>query len=160
MGSTALFGMGAGMQAMGAMNQARTQQQVLGYEAAIASNNQSTATYQAQQEQIIGAQQEQVQRLKTASMFSSQRAQMAANGVDLGQGSANEVLTSTEMMGEKDALTIRDNAARREWAYRTQAQNYGSEAAADKSMASNINPMLSTGTSLLGSASLYKKNWG
>lgn len=62
------------------------------------------------------------QRLQTRAAIGSQRAGFAANGVDVNSGSAAEIQDDTAAMGELDALTIRNNAAREAWGYRTQAQ--------------------------------------
>lgn len=59
--------------------------------------------------------------LKKGAMKSTQRANLAANGVDLGSGSALETLTSTDIMGEIDGSTIINNAVRSAWGYQTQA---------------------------------------
>lgn len=150
---------GAGMSAMGAYNQASAQKATLGYEAAVAQNNATVSDYQAQQALLIGAQQEQQSRLQTAQMFGTQRASMAANGIDLGQGTATDILTTTKHMGEVDALTIRDNAARQAWAAKVQAQNYLNNAAADRASASAINPTIAGLTSLIGGATGVAKSW-
>lgn len=155
----AIQGVGAIMSMQGATSQASTQRAVLGYESAVARNNAATARYQAQQELVIGAQQEQAVRLRTAQLKGAQRTSMAANGIDLGEGTATDVLTSTEFMGEHDALTIRDNAARKEWAYLNQAQNYDSTANTDAAMASAINPTRAGLGSLLGSAGAMASTW-
>jgi len=150
---------GMGMSAMGAYNQAMTQKATLGYESAVASNNAQIANYQAQTEQAIGAQQENAQQQKTANMMGAQRATMAANGIDLGQGSASDILTSTQFMGERDALTIRDNTARQAWAYNMNAQNYRGEAATDRAMGSAISPGVGAAASLLTGAASLSSNW-
>ena len=59
--------------------------------------------------------------LKKGRLKSSQRANLAANGVDLGEGSAAESLVSTDIMGEIDGQTIISNAVRTAWGYQTQA---------------------------------------
>lgn len=141
------------------MNSARAQQATLGYEAAVARNNQTIANYQADLAVQNGAVQEQNQQLKTASMAGDQRAALAANGVDLGTGSATEVLATTEFMGKRDALTIRDNAARQAWAYKNQALGYGSEAAADEATKGGINPDMAGLTSLLSGAGQVATQW-
>ena len=141
------------------MNSASAQQATLGYEAAVARNNQTIANYQADLAIQNGAVQEQNQQLKTANMEGDQRAALAANGVDLGTGSATEVLATTEFMGKRDALTIRDNAARQAWAYKNQAQGYGSEAAADTATGSAINPGMAGLTSLLSGAGQVAMQW-
>lgn len=69
--------------------------------------------------------------LKKGRLKSSQRANLAANGVDLGVGSAAEELTSTDLMGEIDGQTIISNAVRAAWGYQTQASNTRTRAAFD-----------------------------
>lgn len=59
--------------------------------------------------------------LKKGAMKSTQRASLAANGIDLGVGSALETLTTTDIMGEIDGQTIVSNAVRAAWGYQTQA---------------------------------------
>lgn len=150
---------GMGMSAMGAYNQAKTQASVLNYEGAIARNNAQIATYQAQTEQQIGAQQENAQQQRTANLFGAQRATMAANGIDLGQGSATDILASTQFMGQRDALTIKDNTARQVWASNMNAQNFRTEAGADTAMAGGVHPWMGAAGSLLTGAAGLASNW-
>lgn len=64
------------------------------------------------------------QRRATRDFIGSQRTGFAANGVDVNSGSAANIQDDTAALGELDALTIRNNAAREAWGYRTQsAQN-------------------------------------
>lgn len=58
--------------------------------------------------------------LKAGQLKSSQRAAMAANGIDLGEGNAVDVQASTEIMKEIDKNQIEQNALRSAWGYRTQ----------------------------------------
>ena len=149
----------AGLAAAGAYSKARAQKAALGYEAAVADNNAQIAEWQAQAAIENGQAAEQASRLKTAAMFGDQRAAMAANGVDLGTGSATEVLATTKFMGERDALTIRDNSARQAWALRNQAQGYASEAEFTRSTAAGIKPLMSAATSLMGSGAQVAPSW-
>lgn len=150
---------GAGVSALGAYGNAKAQKGTLGYEAAVAVNNQTVANYQADLAIQNGVVAEQNQQLKTAGMMGDQRAALAANGVDLGTGSATEILATTKSMGERDALTIRDNAARQAWAYKNQAMGYAAEAGADTSSANGINPIMSGATSLINSATSVSGSW-
>lgn len=59
--------------------------------------------------------------LRAGQMKSTQRAAMAANGIDLGVGNAAEVQASTDIMKEIDKNQIEENALRTAWGYRTQA---------------------------------------
>jgi hypothetical protein len=76
----------------------------------------------------VGKSSEFNQRLKTAQLKGTQTARMAANGVALDSGSALDVLTSTDVMGEADANTIRDNAGKEAYGYKSQAANYRAQA--------------------------------
>jgi hypothetical protein len=73
--------------------------------------------------------------LKTAALMADQKAVAAANGVDVGSGSPTEIMASSKYLGERDALTIRDNAARQAWAYRQQARGFRNEASMDRATA-------------------------
>jgi hypothetical protein len=160
--ATAAVGLGAAgtlMSTIGSINNAKAQKATLAYEAAVALNNQKIANYQADLAVQNGEVAEQTQRLKTAGMMGDQRAALAANGVDLGEGSATEILATTKFMGERDALTIRDNASRQAWAYKNQGANYAAEAAADKATGSAINPTMAGVSSLLTGAGQVASAW-
>ena len=164
MASGAFMAAGLGFSMVSAYKQAQAQKAMMRYQAKVSANNAQVAEDQAQQEGVVGAQMEQASRLRTAQMFGSQRASMAANGIDLGEGVATDILTSTRAMGEQDALTIRDNTARRQWAMRVQGQNYIDESGASNASASVISPGMSAVGSLLGNASavasIYKNYKG
>lgn len=91
-------------------------------------------------------------RLKTSQLKQSQVASMAAHGVALDTGSPLDVLTSTDVMGEQDALQIRNNAAQESWGFKAQAANY-------KAQASSANPWAAGIGSLLGSAGTVASKW-
>lgn len=160
--STAALGMqaaGVGASVIGSYKSAQAKKASLDYEAAVAANNQKIANYQAELTLQNGAVAEQTSQLKTAALKGDQRAALAANGVDLGSGSANEILATTEFMGKRDALTIRDNAARTAWAYRNNAASYGAEAAADKASADAVSPFFAGATSALTGAGSVAGSW-
>lgn len=91
-------------------------------------------------------------RLQTAQLKGTQRASIAANGIDLGEGSAARVLTSTDLLGEVDAQTIHANAIRNAWGYRT-------DATLKRASASSINPLMSAATSLIGGSGRVAESW-
>jgi hypothetical protein len=98
-------------------------------------------------------------RLDTAQVKSSQRAAMAANGVDLSTGSALTRQVSTDYIGETDAATIRMNAARAAAGHRTSATNYQIQGDMQRSAAKGISPLLAGATSLVGSAGKISSDW-
>lgn len=57
-------------------------------------------------------------------MVGSQRAALAANGVEVDYGSAAQIQADTVRMATIDAITVRNNAAREAWGYKVQAMNY------------------------------------
>lgn len=61
--------------------------------------------------------------MQTTRMIGTQRAGLAAQGVDVDYGSAAAVQKDTATLGALDALTIRNNAWREAWGYKTQALN-------------------------------------
>lgn len=98
-------------------------------------------------------------RLDTARLKSRQIAAMAANGVQLDNGSALNNLVSTDYLGEVDAATIRQNAVREAAGFRTSATNFSNEALMRRAASRSISPMLSGLTSLLGSAGKVASDW-
>lgn len=145
--------------AVGSYYAAKSQRTELNYQASIANVNARIAELGAQSELQRGQREEQAVRLKTARLKSAQRVALAANGVDLGEGSAAEIQASTDYMGEIDAETVASNAVRSAWGYRTQAMNYQNDALMKTTAASNINPGRQAASSLLGSAGQVASSW-
>jgi hypothetical protein len=152
-------GFGAAQSAVGSYYQASSQKAALGLQATLADINASTAENAAEAALFSGQRQEQASRLQTANLKAKQVTSMAANGVDLGQGSAARVLTTTDVMGEIDANTINANAVRAAWGQRTQATNYANQALMSRSAAKAISPVGALATSLLGSATKVAGSW-
>lgn len=150
---------GAGYSAMSARTQAQGQKNLLGYEAQVAGNQAAIAGYQADIAQQVGAAREQDSRLQNAQQFGSERAHMAASGVDLGQGSATDVLASTEYMGERNAMMIRDDTNRQVWQDRNQQSMYQADQKAKLAQMNAINPDMAAFGSLLGSATSFAASY-
>ena len=151
--------LGAAASAGGAYASSTARKQAFNAQGQIDLNNAQVNEWQAQQAEAAGADQERTSRLHTAQVVGAQRSAMAANGIDLGSGSATEVTASTQVVGEHDALTIRDNASRAAWGARTQAQYNRDTASAAFNAADSINPVLSAGASLLTSAGPVAQSW-
>lgn len=62
------------------------------------------------------------QRVRAGQTVGTQRSVQAANGIDVNSGSAAQLQDDTAMLGELDALTIQNNAAREAYGYRVQAK--------------------------------------
>lgn len=144
---------------MGSYQQSKAQQSAYEYQAAVNRNNAQYAEWQAQDALQRGATAEQNQRLKTAQLKSAQRARLAANGVIIDEGSALNLLDDTGYMGERDALTIRDNAKREAWGARVQAGNYSSDAGMLSARANAVSPAGSAFGTLLTGAGSVADSW-
>ena len=143
--------------AVGSVASASAQRAAASYQANMLDLNAQMAERNAQGELMRGQREEQSVRLRTAQLKSSQRVALAANGLDLGQGTANDVLTSTDVMGENDANTVAANALRSAFGYRTQAMNFANEARMRRASAPSVAGALAT--SLIGSATSVSEKW-
>ena len=156
------------MQGVQAAQAADAAKQAANYNAQVANNN---AIIDAQQRSST-LQQGEVEAQKSmrdqAQMIGAQRAQMSANGIDITQGSAQDMLASTKFLGGIDVNTIQSNAARQAWGYSVQGMNDKSAATMETWKANSINPSqigaMAAGSSLLssigGAASSYAGGGG
>ncbi len=117
---------GIGSSAMGAINsyqQGKAQQEQYNYEARVAQENARIAQSNADEERQQGIEEARLQRIKASQAIGSQKTAMAANGVDITEGTALDVIEDTAAMGELDALQTRYNYERRALAYEQNANN-------------------------------------
>lgn len=135
---------GGGLQAYGQVQAGQD-------EARIEAQNARNADQAAIDAERRGDIEEQAHRDKVRAMLGTQRATFAANNVDSNTGSALGVLTDTVRFGELDALTIRNNAAREAWGYRTEAASARARGHAAK-RAGNLGGF---GTALTSGAQAY-----
>lgn len=110
------------------------------------------ADWQSSQALVSGQAAEEASQLQTGALFGRQRANLAANGVRLGSGSALDVLASTRYIGDVNAATIHNNALRQAW-------GYSSQASIDRSAAAALSPVSSGLTTLLGTAGSVASSW-
>jgi hypothetical protein len=97
---------------------------------------------------------------KGAQTIASQRAAMAANGIDVNAaGTATNVQASTKFVTDQNVATITANAARAAMGYNQQEDNDVRAAGQYGAAASAVSPALAGATSLLTSASGVASNW-
>lgn len=152
-----------GLGLIGGIQSANAQKAEGAYQAKIAENNAIGAEQQARDASLRGSIDEEKQRLRTKQMIGSQRAVLAANGVDLGSGTAVDLVGESAGFGEMDALTVRANAAREAWGFTEQAKNYRTQGRMTKWQANNAakGTLLTTAANALGQgASLFGKKGG
>lgn len=122
---------GSIMSAQAAKQQGEAQQAMYNYQAQVAQENAKIAKNNAAMERQQGIEESRLQRIKVAQAIGSQQTAMAANGVDITQGTALDVIEDTAAMGELDSLQTRYNYERKALAYEATANNYSNQANLD-----------------------------
>lgn len=159
MGILGLQGAGLGMSMSSSIASANAQKDAYAYQAKVADINAQLAEVSAEQELAKGRQQQMQLQTATENLKGSQRASMAANGIVLGEGTAKNIIDSTDFMAEQDLATIRANAARAAFGYRTQGLNYQAQAGASRAAGDSINPFMQGASTFLTGAGSVGANW-
>lgn len=150
---------GMASSAVGSYYSAASQKAGLQLGAGLADISAKMSEAAAQEALVAGAREVQKSEIATSQLKGTQRASIAANGVDLSSGSAVNVLTTTDYMGEVDRNTIEGNAIKQAMGIRTQGVNYGIQAMTGRASANAINPTMSATTSLIGGAGNVAAGW-
>ncbi len=150
---------GEALSVLGAYKSSEGTKQGYNYNAAVARNNAQYAEMQAQDAIARGENAVDVSRMKTTQLASRQRALMAAHGVALDEGSPLNILNDTAYMGEHDARTLADNAAKEAWALRRQAANYTDQSSLLSARASDEEPWLNAAGTLLTQSGQVADRW-
>jgi hypothetical protein len=163
MGATAAIGTvvaGSAFSAYSKLKAGRDQQKMF-------ERNAGFADWQATDALERGRTNEKRQRQTTEGVIGSQRTSLAAQNVDVNKGSSLDVQADAAYLGELDALTIRNNAAKEAYGYTVQAQDLrqrGKYAKQEGEMGA-INTIVGAGSSILlakyggGPYTLYNPNF-
>lgn len=119
MGTTAAIGMGIGtvVDVYGQYQSGKQNER-------LAKANARIAEMQAVDAIARGRESERRFRQDVSGLVGAERAALAAQGIEVDTGDALQIQEDTAALGELDALTIRNNAAREAWGYRVQAADY------------------------------------
>lgn len=98
------------------------------YNAQVARNNQIIQEQNAEAALDQGRAEAEDKRRETAQRLGLQRAQLAAQGFDVGAGTSLDILGDTAALGELDVLRIESDAENRARNFRVQGSNFGAEA--------------------------------
>jgi hypothetical protein len=120
-GSLALSAFGQVKAGKAAKEAGKSEHAAADAQAGLLDYNAQIADAQAADAITRGQEEENRYRQGVRTLIGSQRAGFAGQGVDIGVGSAVDVQADTAYLGELDALTLRTNAAREAWGFRTQA---------------------------------------
>lgn len=97
--------------------------------------------------------------LRTNQMKGQQIAELAAHGVEIGEGSPLQILTGTDLMGVNDANVIAANAAKEAWGYDVRAKNDELNANLMRARSDMEDPTRAAAGSLLTSAGSVASRW-
>lgn len=151
-----------GLQVMGAVQESKSAAASAKFNAQVADNNRILAERQQKDAIERGKTEELNFRRQIAGLKGEQRASFGASGVTLDSGSPADVLTDTAVLGELDALTVRQNAQREAFGYGVQATNFATESAFQRSSAKAAKSRLplAVATTIAGGASRYYSTKG
>lgn len=158
-GSLMAQGFGVGASAVGAFYNAQGQKLALNTQAQLSETNAKLAEMSAQSALLTGQREQQSSRLQFARTKSSQRANMAANGVDLGSTTPVAVLTSTDVVGDWRDTAIESSAINRAFGYRAQGVDATNRAIFARASAKSINPWFDAAGSLISGATKVADSW-
>lgn len=155
----ALTAVSTGVAAYGAYQQASAQKQAAEYQADIDEQNAKIQERNAQDIEARGLEEQDRYRRRLAQMMGSQRAQLAGTGVDIGSGSALDLMADTAGEGARDVAVIGQNTARDAYGARVGAMSSQANASMARSAAAGISPGLAAAPSLLSGASEFGSQW-
>jgi hypothetical protein len=133
--------------AAGAYQQGKVAQQV-------GRNNQIMAEYAAQDAQRRAGEDAIKVQQKASQLKGTQRATMAAKGLDLGVGTQADLLDQTDFFGATDVATTRNNGNRDAWSARQQGANARAQGDASARQGG-----MSAFSTLLGTAGSVSDKW-
>jgi hypothetical protein len=128
---------GAAITGYGEYEQGQAAKKSANYNSEIAANNATIAQQTATRAANAGEEQAAVSEQKTRATVGAIKANQAAGNIDVNSGSAVDVRSSAEELGELDALTVRSNAAKTAYGYQTQAASYTAQSQLDKFQGNN-----------------------
>lgn len=147
---------GAVLSGYGAYKQSKAEKDSLKYQEEQARQNAVLQNIQAQDALALGRQEAKDHMRQVSGMKASQTAVMAANGLDVSQGTPQSLLDDTQYMGDIDQARIKRNAKREAWGYQVGATNATNTANMIGATADNISPVAD---GLLATAGSVASNW-
>ncbi len=119
---TAMIAAGVGMSVVSAYQQSEAAKQQGEFQKEQADMNSRLAEMNAEDAVRRGEKAVQQHAQKVKQVVGSQRASMAAQGLDINSGSAMDLQNQALEFGAEDQMTIRNNAWREAWGYKVEAK--------------------------------------
>jgi len=152
---------GGAVGAYGAIESGEASGAAASYQSQVAANNAIIAGENAQYAKAAGEVQVTASELKTAATIGAIKTNQAASGLDVNSGSNEDVQSSAKELGELDALTVRNNAARQAYGYQVQSTSFTqqSQLSSAQSEQDLTAGMFGAGSSILGGATSATNNY-
>ena len=150
-----------GISAYGAVSSSEAASSAEKYNAQIAANNAAIATQNAKYAGAAGEAQAEQASLQTRAKVGGIIANEAAGNIDVNSGSALDVRSSAQQLGELNAITIKSNAARQAYGYETQSSSEAAQQQLDTSSAANATTSgdIGAGASVFGGLGSAANNY-
>ncbi|MEO8154716.1 MAG: hypothetical protein ABI605_16720 [Rhizobacter sp.] len=136
---------GAGVSAYAGYTQAQTAKKIAHHNADVADIEAADALARGEKAKIEA-------RKRGAMIEGQQRTALSSRGLDLSEGTANDILGQTDFFTQSDVNTAGDNAKKEAWAKQAQVTNF-------QLQEDGINPGLTLAGSLLSSGSSVSSKW-
>lgn len=153
--------MGTIAQAQAARSSASAQAAQYQHEAEMQKRNAAIAARQAEDAGQRGFVEESELRRKAAALKGTQRAGMAAGGLDVNLGTPLDVLADTAYLSETDAATTRYNAQQERFGYESQYGDLLGKASGSRAAAANARSAgsLASTATILGGVGSVANQW-
>ncbi len=155
-----------GVQIYGQQQQAKAQAEALNFNARQNEENARRSEQNIILERQANDRNELRQRIKTAQMVATQRANFGSSGIDIGSGTSLLAQTSTAGMGFEDLLSIRETSFSKQRQLHQQAIDFTNQANILRSQAKNVRRAANMQgfTTLVGNAASFtskgiEKGW-
>ncbi|HHR0945539.1 TPA: hypothetical protein ACS286_005709, partial [Klebsiella pneumoniae] len=133
-----------GVEALSTYGKLKAQKKALQQQEQLALSNATLSDNQARQAIEDGTNAVTDYQRNVSAFKSSQINALAENGIDVTQGSAVDLLASTEMLAQGDIDSIKYNAALQSWGHKVQETNFRNQAENYRVAAKSIRPLTST----------------
>ena len=146
------------------IQQGKAAEAQMNYQAEINRRNALKAQQNADDKRQEGIEEARMSRLKAAQKVGLQQSALAANGIDVSEGTALDIIEDTSAMGELDALTTQYNYEKQALAYEEQANNFNNQAnldvfAGQNAYRSGVMNAVTSGINGLGQTASVASKW-
>ncbi|MFU8927753.1 hypothetical protein [Acinetobacter puyangensis] len=138
----------AGVNALSGFGSSSAQKKALKQQAKNAQYNATQADIRARNSIEQGRSQAEDYQRNLSAFSSSQINTLAENGIDVSEGSAIDILASTDMAGQADLDNIKYNAALESWGHQVEKTNYLNQVNSINAQMKAINPLRDAAFSL------------